>query len=162
MNAKKHQIVVSVYLTKRGLGYCVFDTPKELIDWGYCDIRFKKAKRTLDRIKVLIDLYHPEVLVLEDPSDEKFRKSDHIKKLVSVITDFAIEESVPVKHYSLESIEQLFPQGNKHSRAKEIAQVLPELEAYLPPKRNIWKSEHQRMQIFDAVSLALTFFYLET
>ena len=49
----------------------------------------------------------------------------------------------------------------KYQIATTIAQWLPEFEPRLPPFRKPWMSEDYRMSIFDAVALALTFFYFD-
>jgi hypothetical protein len=46
--------------------------------------------------------------------------------------------------------------GTKHALAEIIAERFPkELGFRLPPKRRAWMSEDSRMDIFDAVALAL-------
>jgi len=47
-------------------------------------------------------------------------------------------------------------QGTKHALAEILAARFPEeLGCRLPPKRRPWMSEDYRMDIFDAVALAL-------
>ena len=162
MNNKKHHVVVALAPTSQGMGFCVFDTTDHLLDWGTYDTRFKKTKTALEKITALIDLYHPDTIILEDPSETSSRKGKRIKALIAAITELAISEDVPVKLYTTEHVHGVIPHANKHERARDIAKVLPELEPYLPPKRHIWESPHTRMHIFDAVSLALTYFYLDT
>ena len=162
MKNPKHQVVVAIYPTSRGMGYCVFDTPRTLLDWGRSQYLLCPTTATLNKLGVLIDLYQPEVIVLEDTSADTSRRRDRIKKRITKITEYALSKQVPVRHISPGEMKQAFPVANKDVRAKDIVQVLPELESYLPPKRRAWDSIHPRMQIFDAVSLALTFFYLDT
>ena len=50
----------------------------------------------------------------------------------------------------------------KHEIAQVLAKDFPELAPRLPPVRRIWMTEDCRMAIFDAASLALTFFHFET
>ena len=48
--------------------------------------------------------------------------------------------------------------GTKFAVAQALATQFPvELAARLPPKRRAWMSEDPRMDIFDAVSLAVAF-----
>jgi hypothetical protein len=54
-------------------------------------------------------------------------------------------------------------QGTKHALAEMLAGRFPEeLASRLPPKRRPWMSEDYRMDIFDAVALALTFWVKKT
>jgi hypothetical protein len=160
--SKQPQSVLSLYSTKRGLGFCLFDTPQNLIDWGYSDIRWNKRIRSIQKLKSLIDLYQPEVLVLEDTEADSCRRSRRIKKLTKALTKAAIGWQLPVYHCSSEQVNEAFDVKSKDARAACIAKVLPELNPYLPTKCNFWESQHPQMQMFDAVSLALTYFYLET
>lgn len=48
------------------------------------------------------------------------------------------------------------PNGSKQEMAEMLAAQFPdELASRLPPKRKTWESEDSRMDIFDAVGLAL-------
>lgn len=156
------KLILSVHPTAKGLGFSVFDSPQNLIDWGYSDIRINKRERTLKRLKSLIDLYQPDTIVLEDTRTPSFRRLSRIKKVITAITTTAIKQGIPVYHYSQEQIHQAFGRKNKDDRAKNITEVLPELAPSLPPKRRLWDRQHPQMQMFDAVALALTYFYLET
>jgi hypothetical protein len=50
------------------------------------------------------------------------------------------------------------PKGTKHEMALHIAKQFPdELASRVPPKRKLWKSEKARMDIFDAIGLAVAF-----
>jgi hypothetical protein len=50
------------------------------------------------------------------------------------------------------------PKGTKQEIAELLAGKYPdELASRLPPKRKPWKSEDTRMDIFDAVALAVVF-----
>jgi hypothetical protein len=50
------------------------------------------------------------------------------------------------------------PKGSKQDTAELLAKQFPdELSSRLPPKRKLWKSEDSRMDIFDAVGLAVAF-----
>ena len=48
--------------------------------------------------------------------------------------------------------------GNtKHSIATTLAVAYPELAEKVPRKRKIYQSEDERISVFDALSLAVTF-----
>ena len=62
-------------------------------------------------------------------------------------------------HFSRAEVRTGFGLATKRQIAEAIAREFPELEPRLPPVRKIWMSEDRRMSIFDAVSLAITFFH---
>ena len=50
------------------------------------------------------------------------------------------------------------PKGTKQEMAEMLAMQFPdELASRLPPKRKLWKSEDSRMDVFDAMALAVVF-----
>ena len=50
---------------------------------------------------------------------------------------------------------------NKFGIAKMICERLPVFEKRLPPERKPWMAEDPRMNLFDAVSLVVTYYFLE-
>ena len=45
--------------------------------------------------------------------------------------------------------------ASKNDVAQQIASLLPDLAPLLPPKRRLWQSERERMNVFDAAALAI-------
>jgi hypothetical protein len=71
----------------------------------------------------------------------------------------AVTRKVSVKLFSRDQVMKTFiadGQGTKRALAEIIAKRFPEqLGFQWPPKRKLWMSEDSRMNIFDAVALAL-------
>ena len=71
----------------------------------------------------------------------------------------ASKDKIKVKLFSRERVRRFFllkREGSKQDLAEILAQRFPEeLGFRLPPKRRPWMSEDYRMQIFDAVALAI-------
>ena len=84
-------------------------------------------------------------------------------QLVEQIAAYAVEEGLPVVKYSRDQIREVFEQFGAVTKY-EIAQLLltefKELEQRTPRKRTLWVAEDRNMAIFDALSLAMTWFYL--
>lgn len=154
-------LVLALYPSTIGLGFAVFDGPDNPIDWGYCDIRLNHTARTVTKLKALVELYQPQFLVLEDPSDPQSKREKRIKKLILSLTKSALSWDVPVRHYTYEHSVEIFGRKTKRERVNVICGAHPELESSKPPKRMPWEPEHPQMQVFDAASLALTHFYHE-
>lgn len=161
---ENHKLVLAIDPTSRGFGYAVFEGPKNLLDWGVSDIRIQINQRSKRRLKQLIDYYQPDVIVLEDYAGEKSHRAPRIQNLIEDIISFARLKKIKFHQYSRSRVQELFRMfgaKNKHQIAKTICEWLPTLSVRIPPKRKIWMSEDQRMNIFDAVSMALTYYYLE-
>lgn len=161
----KGRRVFAVYPSTRGFGFAIFEGQLRLIDWGVKEVRVtKKNPLALEKIEELVDFYQPEVIVVEDYRGEGSRRSRRIRKLIDDIEELAMKRNIPLRGYSRDLIRSAFSDigaRNKDEIAQAIANRFPELEPRLPRIRKPWMSEDSRMNIFDAVSLALTFFHFE-
>ena len=143
----------------RGFGFALIEGLDTLVDWGVKSILGDKNNGSIAKIRELIAHYAPDVIILEDASIKPFRRSPRIRALAKRIVALAENRGVTVLLFSREQIRQVFfadGQGTKHALAEILASKFPEeLGRRLPPKRRPWMSEDYRMDIFDAVALAL-------
>jgi len=162
--AEVHKLALAIDPTSRGFGYALFEGPQTPLDWGTTEIRSDQNQKSLNRITQLIRFYQPEVLILEDCSEEQGRRCERTKALLDQITEYAQAQKIPVVKYSSERIKEVFSffdVNNKQQIAQKICEWLPELSPRIPPERKPWMTEDSRMGIFDAVALVLTYYYLE-
>ena len=116
----------------------------------------------LNRIFSLVDFYNPDILIVEDTTDPSSRRCQRVQKLIQNILKECQARKLQASKYSRSTIRGVFEQFNaktKYMIAKKIVEWLPVLQARLPPERKPWMSEDYRMGIFDAVALAITFYY---
>jgi Holliday junction resolvasome RuvABC endonuclease subunit len=154
--------VLAIDPASRGFGFAVLEGPKRLIDWGVKSARVDKDKRCLKLIEDLIERYQPDVLVVEDYVAKGSRRCRRVQQLIAGILSLASKNRVKARSYSRRTVKKAFSQhdaSNKQQIATAIANQLPELKPRVPPYRKPWMSEDERMSIFNAVALALTFFY---
>jgi len=157
-------LVLAIDPAPRGFGYALFEGPQKPLDWGITEVRFQKNKRSLDHVKKLISFYEPEVVVLEDCTGEKSHRCARAQDLIDQISSYADIQNIEIKKYSRARIQEVFSISGartKHSIARKISEWLPVFSVRTPPERKPWMSEDRRMNIFDAVALALTYYYLE-
>ena len=160
----QNKLILSVAPFSRGFGYVVFEGPHNLIDWGVKEVRTDKNTSSLNKIEALIDFYWPDVLVLEDPSGEN-RRRVRIRSLLGLISKLGRRKKIATKSYTRPMVRQAFETisvSTKFEISRAIADEWPELKPYLPPFRKPWMSEDYRMSMFEAISLAVTYFYFET
>lgn len=160
----KQKLALAIHPSTRGFGFVLFEGPKLPIDWGVKDTRVDKNAQGLQKIRELIDFYHPDVIVVEDYAGEGSRRCKRVQQLIKDIKRLAGKNKIKTHSYSRSAIRKTFSQfgaQTKYQIAKKIAAWLPIFALRLPPVRKAWMSEDYRMSIFDAVSLALTFFYTE-
>ena len=161
MIQNKHIRILAIAPLSRGLGYAVMEGPDKLLACGNKAILRDKNAGSLAWVNRFMQFYQPEVLVLPDVNAADTRRAARIKTLHRQIVAWAGKKKVKVR---LVSVTQVRAQLLDDSKATKfaVAQTLagkfpPELGTRLPPKRRPWMSEDPRMDIFDAVGLAVAF-----
>jgi hypothetical protein len=154
------ELVLSVFPSTRGFGYAVLEGPRSLVDWGVKSALCPhKNAEVLRKVRELFHFYHPNVVVLEDCEGYGSRRAKRIRTLINLVHAHAVEEGTSTACFSRPEVRACFRLETKRQIAEAIAREFPELEPRLPPVRKIWMSEDRRMGIFDAISLAVTFFH---
>ena len=155
----KYPRILAIAASSRGFGYALLEGQKLLVDWGVKSVTGDKNARSIEKVEALIAHYHPEVIVLEDAASKGSRRCPRIQMLTKDLTALAEPGAIKVLLFSQRQIRRVLfgaGRGTKHALAEIIAQRFPEEPGFrLPPKRRPWMSEDFRMDIFDAVALAL-------
>jgi len=154
--------LLAIALTSRGLGYAVLEGDKSLVASEHTSARKEdKNKQCLAKVEKLAAFYRPDVLVLQDVMAKGSRRALRIKRLQQKVIGLARKQKIKVELISEAQLRTLLlgdPRGTKHEMAEMIANLFPDqLALLLPPKRRTWQGADSRMDIFDAVALAVTF-----
>jgi len=155
--------VLAIDPTTRGFAFAVMEDPHRLIDWGVKSVRPAKEDRCLAGVAAQIKFFAPTVLVLENTAGRGSRRCHRVRQLIQAIRSLAAKMGVRTRLISRRQVKAAFATTGaltKHQIALAIAQQLPELARRVPPHRKPWMSEDDRMNVFDAVALALTLFHL--
>ena len=157
----KHHRLLAIALSSRGLGYAVLEREKFLVEYGYTSVKGDKNRQCLAKIEKLIALYRPDVLVLQDATAKGSHRDPRIKTLNQQVIGAARKRRLTVTLISGRQLRSLLlgnAQGTKQEMAEMLVKHFPdELASRLPPKRRAWESADARMDIFDAVGLAVAF-----
>jgi hypothetical protein len=157
-----HRRVIAIAPSTRGFGFAVLEDSQTLADWGLRKIVRDKNRQSLKCVEKLIVHYAPKVIILEDTFAKGSRRTPRIQGLCREISSLASSRGIRTKLFSKEKLRRVFfadRKGSKHARAEIIVSRFPEeLSFRLPPKRRFWMNEDARMDIFDAVALALAYF----
>lgn len=157
----RHFRVLAIAPSTRGFGFAILEGEETLVDWGATEVKRDKNTQALAKAERLIVHYQPDVLVLPDTLDKKSRRSSRIKFLCEKIVHLAETRKIKVAPVTGEQVRKRLlgtKEGTKHAVAEMLAaRFQAELGSALPPKRRPWTSEDRRMDIFDAVALALGF-----
>ena len=160
----KEKRVLAIDPTTKGFGFAVMEGPERLIDWGVKEAKKKKNDRCLEIIADLANQYEPDAIVIEDYAGKGSRRCRRVEGLIDCILDLGLKRRIPIRKFSRAKVQEAFYElgaKTKHQISTAIAQRIPELAPRLPPYRKCWMSEDYRMNIFDAVSFALTFYHIE-
>jgi len=153
--------ILAVALSFGGFGFVVMEGQRTIIEFGRRVADEDKNTQCLAKLKNLLNFYRPGVLVLQDVEAKGSRRYPRIKTLNRQIKRLAEKQKIKVKLISKKQLRSLLlgnPRGTKQEMAEKLAAQFPdELASRLPPKRKPWKSEDSRMDIFDAMALAVVF-----
>jgi Holliday junction resolvasome RuvABC endonuclease subunit len=156
----KHIRILAIAPSARGFGYCAMED-REMLERGYKGAKGNKNLQAVAKIQRLMKQFLPEVLVLPDVNAKGCRRAPRIKALHRNIVELAETEKCKVALISGKSLRNSLlgkAKGTKHEMAEMVARRFPELAAKLPPRRRAWDSENGRMDLFDAVGLAMAFY----
>ena len=158
----RYEVVLGIYPTRRGIGFVLFEGAYSPIDWGHARRRNSADNDyCLNKVRSLF-ARQPDVLVLQDTTWTGTRRSERVSQLNEAIFELAEEEAFPVCVFSRERVRVAFghlPSPTRYAIAEHIAKNIPVLEHHLPPPRKRWLPESDRMGIFDAAALVLTYFH---
>jgi len=146
-----------------GVCYAVFDSPKDLIDYGVEYVRPVNSKKSLRKVKKYLDFYKPDIVLLRGISKQRIKHSKRTKKLIDLICKVAKDKGLELHMYNRSQIREVFSQFKAVSKfqvSKKITQWFPELKALELPIRKRWMSENHNAGVFDAIAITLVHFYL--
>jgi len=157
--------ILALDLHPRSFGYVVAESPSRLLDWGVSSDRRKHGAGNvlvLKRLRQLLDLWRPAALVLHNPSKKSRRPSPKKDRLLERIVAEAKNQRIVVCEMVKSSVDYQGKILTKYENARRVAEHFPVLTRELPPKRQIWESEHYRMSIFTAAALAMAQLYAKS
>jgi Holliday junction resolvasome RuvABC endonuclease subunit len=147
---------LAVDIASRGLGFALLEGPLALIDRGFYNARADRDERCVTRLVWMLTKFKPDVLVIED-FGQKTRRPARVKALAEVFAAAAKEHGIACHRISRKTVKSRFPTcRDRYEIARALAERFPEIKPLCPPARKIWKSEDPRINIFDALSFAVT------
>lgn len=160
---KEQRIVLSLFPNSLGFGFAVMENPLKVLDSQVVVVRPVSNVAVMKRIKQIIDYYRPTLVILEDYNGKGTHKSKRITSLIDKISQYAKKQNLPQKAYSRAHIRLAFSSfqaQTKHEISCVIARNIEFMAHKLKPKRKLNESEKYTAGAFDAVSLAITHFFL--
>ena len=153
--------LLAIALSSHGLGYAVLEGERSLVEYGSMRVKGDKNRKCVAKIEELVALYTPDGLVLEEMTAQHLDRAPRIKTVQEQIIESGRKCGLKVTLVSGKQVRSALL-DSVHGTKQEVAQMLTkyfpdELAFRLPPKRRAWESADDRMDIFDAVGLAVAF-----
>ncbi len=147
--------VIALDPCPRGFGFVVLEGSQKLLDWGVAQA--KSQTDLLLRLEARLLRYRPACLILETGNPYRRHAS---RQRTMALERFAREQGVEAVWVRYSDVQHVFAGagGTKYKRALALAELYEELRMHLPAKRRAWDSEDDRMHIFDAAAIGVTFF----
>jgi hypothetical protein len=149
----KNAILLAIDPTSRGFAFAVLEVPGYLVDWGSKSVRARGG--VVRKVDALLGRYKPDVLLLEDLAADGARRRKRARREIRSIERRALKRGVRVERVSRLAVLDTFAPGkSKYEVALRLAKIFPALTNRIPRKRNTWRPEETRMNVFDALGIA--------
>jgi hypothetical protein len=152
--------ILAVEIRAARLGYAVFETPKQLRDFGA--LLFASPRTARRRMARLLHLYRPSVLVLHGVGARYPRDMQARKVTARIARDEARKLAITTARISEPAFKSFFAQyscRDKYDVAAVLARWHPDLAWRVPPRPKFYDPEPRAMLYFDSIALGVT--YLE-
>ena len=151
----QYRRMLAITPSKRGFGFVVLEGQTRLVDWGVAQVWSRRDREFLTRIEDIVDRFRPSILVVEDGAGS--RRGLRATRRIDLAATYAIGRGIDARRVTRRAVREAFAASGttKQAIAVAISRLFPELEARLPRPRKPWLPEDERMNIFDALALAL-------
>jgi hypothetical protein len=160
LDPKKYSRILAIAPSSRGFGYALLEGEK-LANWGSSTASKDKNTKCVMKVEELLLRFEPAVMVLEDTGAEGSRRYPRIRELSQRLLALGLNHKTPIGWFRQDQVMHFFSgngEGTKQEIAQRIGERFPEeLGAMVPPKRRTGMNQDYRIDIFDAVALAIIF-----
>lgn len=109
----KNAVILGIDPTSRGLSFAVLEAPSYLVNWGSREATTKSVLKKLDE---LLTHFKPDMLVLEDLTEEGARRRARAKREIQAMELLAFTRGVRVERVSRLAVRDTFAPGKTSTR----------------------------------------------
>ena len=164
MKGRTNERILALHPHTAGIAFVAFDSPLNPVDWGVKEVRgARKNARSLIIVGRLVERLQPSMLILADRQGPQDRPTPRIRRLQKQLQNYAEGESIDVALFSRADIRHSFQSVGAVTRyeiAQAVAARIHVFRDRLPKAPSIWRSQTERLGLFDAASLAMTYYCL--
>ena len=161
MNSMENKTILTLYPNRRGIAYALcHDT--DLINYGIKSNYPFSLKKAEKNIKKFMDFYKPDIVLSRNINDLKKHQNKKTQRVIDLVCNEAKAKKLEVHSYTRTQIKQVFSNfkcKSKFEISKKLMEWFSELKAFEYPKRTAWDTEDYNAGVFDAVSLAVVYWY---
>jgi len=153
--------ILGLEVRPRFIGFALIEDGLRLLDWGTRRHRNRALSSkafAVSRAAALVDTTSPTLVVVRSRQVRGRMARRRLREIFAGIRSEAGKRSIKFRFVSSATVRRFLARHgcyNKAQGASLIAKWFPELSFKLPPPRKRWKSEDQRMLVFDAAATAL-------
>ena len=150
-------------LRGRRFGYAVFEGHKRLLDYGVSayPVGGNEEPAIIGRpLAEVFRIFPPSAIVVKKERWDALDVTPAARSFMNRMISEAKFRSIPIcliNHDDVRNIFHVLGCETKYEIAAVLTRFFPELLWKLPPKREIWNSEHPRMPMFDAIALGFVY-----
>lgn len=153
-------VVLAIYPHKRAIGYAVMNSPTSVIMCKCRYMNLRNATSANSFISTLIDLYAPDLIVLESEESRKQYRGDRLLEFFSKLEKHIATLDIPIHYVSRKDIRITLSVTDKNEMNDTLVERFPRL-ADNKPRQRIWDSGEPESQCaFDALSLACIWYIM--
>ena len=155
--------ILAIDLRGRRFGYAMFEGHKRLLDYGMgaYPVGANQEPAIIGRpLAEVLRLFPPSAIVVKKERWEAPDVTPGARSFMDRMIGEAKFRSIPIcliKHDDVRYTFHILDCETKYEIATVLTHFFPELLSKLPPKREIWNSEHPRMPMFDAIALGFAY-----
>jgi hypothetical protein len=118
-----------IHLNSRGYGFALFEGSMAPVDWGVVEVRTTdKRAQLLERVREQLERFVPDVVVVQNMTDPRTRRTHRIRRLNETVMELAEELCIGLMTYSRDEVRRCFDYVgpvNKDRIAAAIAKHVP-------------------------------------
>ncbi len=158
MSKNKRKVTIAMHPTCFGIGYVIYESLDEIIDFGIRSVDRKSIQDFVTRAESLLDFCKPDIVILLEKVQDN-RVSKRIQNGIQEIINMTRERGLKYYTYTPWHIENTFMDfgiSTKYERSKLLASWFTMLKVRMPMKRKDGDAEDYQMTLFDAFGLMVT------
>jgi len=158
MSTTKPTRILAVEIRAARLGYAVFETPRELRNFG--GTWFDSPKVARANIARLFNLYRPSIVVIRGGVMRYPRNMAKRQRIARIVCDEGRKLAISIKRVVSKDFDRFFGSHlcrDKYDVAVTLSQWFPDLARRIPSRPKFYDPEPNSILYFDSIALGIVY-----